>query len=308
MQLNHPGGLALRSVVNRSLMPSAVPLHERALRWALAPPVEMTEADIVRTIEAFATAAATAERAGFDGVEIHAAHGYLLSQFLSPLTNRRTDGWGGSLDNRSRLLTEVLRAVRQRVSRLFPVAVKLNASDFEDGGFTEDEAAQVALAVQREGADLLEVSGGSATYWLALLGEYRPAPAGYFVECVDRIRRTVDLPIMLTGGLRDADVTRDLVGRGLVDAVGLARPFAVDPALARRLLDGESLSSLPAPRRSRVRTVGAILSSPWHQQQLRRLGAGLDPDPHRSRARTAARLLDTQLRWRFGREPAKWPR
>jgi 2,4-dienoyl-CoA reductase-like NADH-dependent reductase (Old Yellow Enzyme family) len=274
---------------------------------ALAPPMEMTEADICRTVEQFAAAAATAERASFDGVEVHAAHGYLLSEFLSPLTNRRRDRWGGSLENRCRFLVDVVRSIRARVRPTFAVAVKLNVSDFEAGGFTEHESAQVAGALESEGVDLLEVSGGSATHWLTLLGG-DPVPAsGYFTDSVQHIRRAVDLPLMVTGGLRDADAIRSLVERGVVDAVGLARPFAVDTEVARRLFDGETLTHLPVPRRSRVRFIGATLSSPWYQQQLRRLGGGLAPDPHRSRAATAVRYVETQFRWRAGRDPARLP-
>jgi 2,4-dienoyl-CoA reductase-like NADH-dependent reductase (Old Yellow Enzyme family) len=307
MQLNHPGSLALRAVARRSLSPSAVRPRDRILRRALAPPIEITEDDVATTIAAFASAAVTAERAGFDGVEVHAAHGYLLSQFLSPLTNRRRDGWGGSLEARSRLLLAVVRAIRGRVGHAFAVAVKLNASDFEEGGFDVEDAAQVAVALEREGIDLLELSGGSATHWLTLLGGAAASAAGYFTASVDRIRRAVDLPLMLTGGLRDTDVINGLVRRGVVDAVGLARPFAVDPDVSQHLLDGQTLTELPTPRRSRLRTVGATLSSPWYQQQLRRLGAGLDPDPHRSRIRTAIRFAESQFRWRLGSEPAKWP-
>lgn len=302
MQLNHPGRQALRSVARRSLAPSAVPPRQRMLRWALAPPVEMSEADIVSTIEAFAAAAAIAERVGFNGAEVHAAHGYLLSQFLSPLTNHRRDEWGGAVEGRSRILMEIIRAIRGRVGRSFAVAVKLNMSDFEDGGFGEDDAARVAAALEREGIDMLEVSGGSGSHWLALLGAPTPTD-GYFTQYVASIRRAVGLPLMLTGGLRDTAVMHELVERGVVDVIGLARPFAVDPDVARRLLDGGSLAGLPTPRRSTLRPIGAALSSPWHQQQLRRLGAGLAPDPGRSRIRTAVRLAESQLRWRTGRNP-----
>jgi 2,4-dienoyl-CoA reductase-like NADH-dependent reductase (Old Yellow Enzyme family) len=277
------------------------------LRRALAPPVEMTEDDIANTIDAFASAAAMAERAGFDGVEIHAAHGYLLSQFLSPLTNRRNDGWGGSLAGRLRIVVEVVRAIRSRAGRAFTLAVKLNASDFEAGGLTEDEAARVAVEIAHEGVDLIEISGGSATHWLNLLGDGTVPASGYFTGCADRIRRAVDVPLILTGGLRNGDVIRELVRRGAVDVVGLARPFAVQPDVARRLLDGDTLTTLPGPKRSKLRAVGATLSSPWHQQQLRRLGAGQLPDSNRSRVRTAARFVETQFRWRAGLEPASWP-
>ncbi|SON58635.1 NADH oxidase [Mycobacterium simulans] len=303
MQLNHPGRQALRAVTGRSLAPSAVSPRQRLLRWALARPIEMTVADIGRIVEAFAASAAVAERAGFDGVEVHAAHGYLLSQFLSPLTNHRRDGWGGSIERRSRILMEVVRAIRGRVGRRFAVTVKLNASDFEDGGFSVDDAVCVAAALEPEGIDLLEVSGGSGSYWLHLLGAATPT-AGYFTTSVEHIRHAVDVPVMLTGGLRDGTVVRELVARGVVDVIGLARPFAVDPNAARRLLAGGTLDNLPTPRRSAVRAVGAALSSPWHQQQLRRLGRGLDPQPSRGRAGTAARLVEMQLRWRTGRNPA----
>jgi 2,4-dienoyl-CoA reductase-like NADH-dependent reductase (Old Yellow Enzyme family) len=307
MQLNHPGSQALRAVARRSLSPSAVRPRDPMLRRALAPPIAMIEDEIAAAIESFASAAVTAEHAGFDGVEVHAAHGNLLSQFLSPLTNRRRDGWGGTLAGRYRIVVEVVRKIRHRVGNTFAVAVKLNASDFEDGGLTENDAVHVAAALQREGIDLLEVSGGSATHWLTLLGGGPPPTDGYFSGCVEHIRRAVDVPLMLTGGLRDADVIRDLVHRGVVDVVGLARPIAVKPDVAQRLLDGRAVTDLPAPRRSRWRMAGATLSSPWHQQQLRRLGAGLEPDPHRSRIRTAARFFESQLRWRLGREPATWP-
>ncbi|WP_204807183.1 NADH:flavin oxidoreductase [Mycobacterium riyadhense] len=303
MQLNHPGRQALRAVAGRSLAPSAVSPRQRMLRSALPRPIEMTVADIGRTIKAFAASTAVAEPAGFDGVEVHAAHGYLLSQFLSPLTNHRHDSWGGSIERRSRILIEVVRAIRGRVGRRFAVAVKLNASDFEDGGFSVGDAVRVATALQAEGIDLLEVSGGSGSYWLHLLGGATPT-AGYFTTSVEHVRHAVDVPVMLTGGLRDGTVVRELVERGAVDVIGLARPFAVDPHAARQLLAGGTLDDIAKPRRSAVRAVGAALSSPWHQQQLRRLGRGLEPDPGRGRVRTAARLAEMQLRWRTGGNPA----
>jgi 2,4-dienoyl-CoA reductase-like NADH-dependent reductase (Old Yellow Enzyme family) len=277
MQLNHPGSQALRAVARRSLSPSAVRPRDPMLWRALAPPIAMIEHEIAAAIESFASA------------------------------NRRRDGWGGTLAGRYRIVVEVVRKIRHRVGNTFAVAVKLNASDFEDGGLTENDAVHVAAALQREGIDLLEVSGGSATHWLTLLGGGPPPTDGYFSGCVEHIRRAVDVPLMLTGGLRDADVIRDLVHRGVVDVVGLARPFAVKPDVAQRLLDGRAVTDLPAPRRSRWRMAGATLSSPWHQQRLRRLGAGLEPDPHRSRIRTAARFFESQLRWRLGRESATWP-
>ena len=162
MQLNHPGRQTPRHVNPTPMAPSAVPpvnLFRRAN--AFGQPRAMTEADIQRIIEAFAKAAAFAKQTGFSGVQVHGAHGYLVSQFLSPLTNRREDAWGGSLENRARFGRAVLSAIRSAVGPAFPVAIKLNSADFQRGGFTEDESIRVLHMLQADGVDLVEISGGS---------------------------------------------------------------------------------------------------------------------------------------------------
>ena len=155
MQLSHAGRQSPRSATWEPVAPSSVPLQ--GLRAVFARPRALEDAEIVAIIGRFARAAGVAKRAGFAGVQIHAAHGYLISQFLSPLTNRRTDRWGGSLDNRMRFLLEVLRAVRGAVGETYPIAVKLNSVDFQRGGLSREESMEVAAAIDAEGIDLLEI-------------------------------------------------------------------------------------------------------------------------------------------------------
>ncbi len=161
MQLSHPGRQVMADMGGNAWAPSAIPMAMGKYSKAFAQPEAMSEAQIAEVIARFAASAHAAERAGFTGVQIHTAHGYLISQFLSPLANQRSDRWGGELANRARLLLEVVRAVRKRVSPGFCVAVKLNSADFQRGGFSPDEARQVLLMLNELPVDLVELSGGS---------------------------------------------------------------------------------------------------------------------------------------------------
>ncbi|MCR3810351.1 2,4-dienoyl-CoA reductase, partial [Pseudomonas aeruginosa] len=158
LQINHPGRQMQANLGQQAWAPSAVPLELGGMSRHFATPKAMDEAMIAEVIQRFARSAGLAERAGFSGVEIHAAHGYLLSQFLSPLSNRRSDAWGGSLENRARLLLEIVRAVRAEVAPGFAVAVKLNSADFQRGGFSADDAREVVRMLDGLGIDLVELA------------------------------------------------------------------------------------------------------------------------------------------------------
>jgi 2,4-dienoyl-CoA reductase-like NADH-dependent reductase (Old Yellow Enzyme family) len=198
-------------------------------------PEPMTQEVIEEAIGRFARTAQFGEQAGFSGVEIHAAHGYLLSQFLSPLTNRRTDIWGGSLENRARLLLEIVKAVRLAVSPGFAVAVKLNSADFQRGGFSTDDARQVVEMLNHLGVDLVELSGGSYEA-PAMQGQSRDgrtlAREAYFVEFARDIKAVAKMPVMVTGGIRRRPVAEQVLGAG-VDLVGIGTALAIDPFLPR---------------------------------------------------------------------------
>lgn len=163
LQINHPGRQIKKGAGLPTYGPSAVPMNMRsgALNGMFDVPIEMTEKQILEVIERFVWTAKKAEELGADGVEIHAAHGYLISQFLSPLSNKRTDRWGGSLENRARLLFDVVRAVRAAVSLRFGVGVKINSADYQRGGFGPDDLTWVVSGLNDMGLDLIEISGGS---------------------------------------------------------------------------------------------------------------------------------------------------
>lgn len=304
MQLNHPGRqanpLATRQ---RPVAPSAL----AAGIPGLPVPRALTDAEIRDLIHRFATAARIAEAAGFDGVQIHAAHGYLVSQFLSPLANQRTDDWGGDAQRRARFLLEVVRAVRGSVQPGFAVAVKLNSADFQRGGFTEDESRAVIEQLAGEQLDLIEISGGSYES-PAMMGRAQTVSArtaareAYFLEYADTVRTLAStVPLAVTGGFRSRTAMSDAIDSGVCDVVGLGRPSTVRPAAAADLLAG-GIDVLRPPlislglrgrlaRSSALRAVDGALDLQWHTDQLHRLGAGLDPDPARSPWSTAVTML-----------------
>lgn len=285
LQLSHTGR-QVSDFINRAPLSSsdvdiAVP---RGLGLTFAKPRPMTEADIEKVVGQFAYSARQTRAAGFTGVQLHAAHGYLLSQFLSPLSNLRTDRWGGSLENRARLLITVIEAVRGAVGSDFPVGIKLNSSDFQKGGFTHSECIELVRLLNDTSLDLLELSGGSLEQpklvGLAVRdeGEDKRSDStikreAYFVEFAREIRDVADMPVMVTGNFRSAEGMVSALHNGDLDLVGIGRPMIVDPSVPRRLLDGTS-DLAPAPERAM--DVFHIL--PWFNMQIERLADGMAPD------------------------------
>jgi len=282
LQLSHPGrqtmrGSALPGRDQDVVAPSAVPLAVGGKR-VFREPRALTDSEITGIIGRFADAARVAADAGFDGVEVHAAHGYLINQFLSPLVNRRPDRWGGSLDNRMRLLLDTVRAVRAATSDRFLIAVKLNSADFQRGGFDAGDSVTVARALAANGIDLLEISGGTYEH-AAMVGgapqrESTRAREAYFAEFAEQLARDISVPVMLTGGFRTRRAMNDAIDGGAVDVIGLARPITCEPDLPRRLLAGTADKSLAVPKTIGHKDIDGLLNSAWHQQQLARLGRG----------------------------------
>jgi 2,4-dienoyl-CoA reductase-like NADH-dependent reductase (Old Yellow Enzyme family) len=237
MQLAHAGGFAPAQLTGQTpLAPSGLEVFSKA------PPREMTVADIQETAEAFGRAARRAQEAGFDGVQIHAAHGYLLSQFLSPFFNKRVDDYGGLLGNRYRALGQVLKKVRAAVGNPFPVLVKLNSGDYLEGGLGLEDAGEVARRLQIDGIDAIEVSGGTFKS-----GKLSPSRSGltsedkeaYFTEGARAFREKVTVPLLLVGGIRSFAVAERIVEQGVADYISMSRPFIREPELIRRWLSGD---------------------------------------------------------------------
>lgn len=235
MQINHPGRQMPAGLGQETLAPSAVALDLGAQSKVFPVPREMTPADIAEVERRFVNTAVLAERAGFTGVEIHAAHGYLLSQFLSPLANHRKDRWGGSLENRARLLLDIVRSVRTAVSPGFAVAVKLNSADFQRGGFSPEDAQAVVAMLGNLGVDLVELSGGSYEA-PAMMGSARDdrtlAREAYFLEFARKIGEVATMPLMVTGGIKRRAVAETVIESGVAMA-GIATALAIEPNLPR---------------------------------------------------------------------------
>jgi 2,4-dienoyl-CoA reductase-like NADH-dependent reductase (Old Yellow Enzyme family) len=237
LQMTHAGFFASPRLTGTTpLAPSAVE------GLAKTPRMEMTRDDIREVIEAFRAAAMRAKEAGFDGVQIHAAHGYLFSQFLSPLLNRRTDEYGDEIHNRARALVEALHAIRDAVGRDYPILVKLNSQDFYDDGLFLEDSVQAGVMLAQEGIDAIEVSGG-----LPISGELGPIRKGigsedreaYFQEEARAFKERVSVPVILVGGIRSYGVAERLVEDGVCDYISMCRPFIREPYLINRWKSGD---------------------------------------------------------------------
>ena len=283
LQINHPGRQTYASLGQSVVAPSAVRVRIPGHESLFPVPRALEESEILKLVDKFAATASLVEKAGFSGVEIHAAHGYLISQFLSPLSNLRTDGWGGSLEGRSRFLVDVVRAVRSRVSSTFSVAVKLNAGDFQKGGFDIADAASVVRRLEGLGVDLIELSGGSyespAMQGRALSGEIQ-ARGGYFVALARRLAADTKIPIMVTGGIMDREAAESaLASRDEspgVAMVGIASALAFDPDLPAKWRRDEGLA-LRVPRAGWKSPAANLANMEMVRTQLRRLGRGQRP-------------------------------
>ena len=203
----------------------------------------MTEADLAAVVTAFAQAARRARAAGFDGVQIHSAHGYLLSQFLSPWFNQRTDCHGGSLENRARLLVQVYDAVREAVGKAYPVLVKINAEDFVAGGLCAKESLRVCRMLAERGVDAIEMSGGAFNTGglsFARTGDRLSAEAeGYYIEHARRYKEEIETPLILVGGFLRLATIEKVIQNGLADYAALSRPLICEPQLAKRWASGD---------------------------------------------------------------------
>lgn len=262
-----------------------------------AEPRELTAREIEDLIRRFATTAKVVTEAGFDGVQIHGAHGYLISQFLSPLSNQRTDEWGGTPEKRRRFVLEVLRAIRAEVGPSIPVAIKLNSADFQKGGFGEDESLEVVHALAEEGLDLLEISGGTYAS-AAMLGVDPSLKAStrrreaYFLSYAERVRSDLpELPLMLTGGFRTVGGMVDAVESGAVDLVGLGRPLTVQPDFPAELLAGRAEESVVNPRRSGIGLLDSLTELTYYSVQMWRMAKGKEPAPDRHAAFNVTQYL-----------------
>ncbi len=294
-QLSHAGRQCQKIINPNPKAPSAIKLGLPGGQFG--EPVAMTEADIEAVITGFARCARILKDAGFTGVQLHSAHGYLLSQFLSPRSNQRDDRWGGDLENRARLLMASVAAVRTAVGPDFPIGVKLNSADFQRGGFDFTESLQVAKWLEAAGVDLLEISGGTYEQPRLLnvagiepvedqaIAQSTRSREAYFVDFAQAMRQELNMPLMVTGGLRRRDAMEDALESGSADVIGIGRPMCVMTDAPKRLLSGteelpryeDTLSLLPGwlkplEKLNLIKTLATFAVQYWYYQQLFILG------------------------------------
>jgi 2,4-dienoyl-CoA reductase-like NADH-dependent reductase (Old Yellow Enzyme family) len=277
-QLNHPGKQSPKMVNDAPVAPSVVPIPNDMF----VPPRELSDAEIEGITDRFVEAAVRLEDAGFTGVQLHGAHGYLIGQFLSPHHNRRTDRWGGSFENRFRFVEEIYRRIRAKTGPEFNIGIKINSSDFQKGGFTEEDSINVAKALDALGIDLIEISGGSWENPVNRKGkqeekmESTKKREAYFMEYAEKVKSQIGAPLVVTGGFRSSAGISDALASGAMDMAGVARPFAVEPKFGTQIIQNPNHTSPVAPIRSGLKKIDAmaIMEISWYTMQIERIAQG----------------------------------
>lgn len=286
-QINHPGRQAIGKINKEVVAPSAIPLQLKGVQGLFSTPRALTEDEIMAIIDRYGNTAQILKEAGFTGVQIHGAHGYLVSQFLSPISNQRTDQWGGRLENRVRFAIEVYRNIRKKVGPNYPVGIKINSADFQRGGFTEEESLEVLQLLDKEGMDLLEISGGSYES-PAMMGSNKKQSTidreVYFMDYIKKARKHTSKPLMLTGGFRTVSLMEEALADDHLDIIGLGRPFCLYPHIANDIIhNGLTKIKTPTPVTG-IKAIDAAggLDVIWYALQIKLIGEGKGPDPYLS--------------------------
>jgi 2,4-dienoyl-CoA reductase-like NADH-dependent reductase (Old Yellow Enzyme family) len=295
VQLNHPGKQSPKFLSKVPVAPSAIPL-KKPLSRVFNTPRALSDKEILDIIERFAYAAKVCKESGFTGVQIHGAHGYLVSQFLSPTHNQRTDKWGGSIENRMRFVSEIYQAIRREVGAQFPISIKLNSADFQKGGFSKEDSMKVVQHLSELGMDLIEVSGG--TYETPVMTgtnikDSTKAREAYFMDYCEEVRKIVKTPLMLTGGFRSSQGMNQALAAGVCDMVGIARSLAINPDFSNELLSGKDVKSLVKPLSTGFPFLDRTfpLEIVWYTDQIHLMGKGQDPNIKRSPLRSVLSMI-----------------
>lgn len=279
VQISHAGRQTNRLNKLNPLAPSAIQLKKLGL---FGKPRPMSEADIQNVIDGFSKAAKLAKEAGFTGVQIHSAHGYLLSQFLSANTNKRTDHWGGNIENRCRLLISIIREIRKILGAGFPISVKLNSSDFQRGGLTEEESLEVVNKLDQEKIDLLEISGGTYEQLVFFkmnadqidVKDSTRSREAYFIDFAKKVRAISNIPLLITGGFRSYKFCNEVIENGELDLVGMARPFITNREDIPRFLKGEVAHLDNIVVRTGIRQLDDTAEGGFYAKQLIQISKG----------------------------------
>ena len=280
VQLNHPGKQAPKTVSKQTVAPSAVPLGN-GLNKLFSTPRALTTSEVEELVQKFVTSAKVAKEAGFSGVQIHAAHGYLISQFLSPHDNRRTDKYGGSLENRMRFLKEIYLGMREELGKDFPIGIKINSTDFKEDGLTEEDSLKTIIELANLGLDFVEISGGTYERPAMMGATSKSTNQVFFAEYSKKLKQKIEIPVVVTGGIRSINAMNTLLNDNTTDFIGIARPLTIDPNIFNKIKQGTytivETTRVSTGVKKLDKIFGSLLGIVYYQVLMQNIAKGKEP-------------------------------
>ena len=280
VQLNHPGKQAPKTVSKQTVAPSAVPLGN-GLNKLFSTPRALATNEVEELIQKFVTSAKVAKEAGFSGVQIHAAHGYLISQFLSPHDNRRTDKYGGSLENRMRFLKEIYLGMREELGKDFNIGIKINSTDFKEDGLTEEDSLKTIIELANLGLDFVEISGGTYERPAMMGATSKSTNQVFFAEYSKKLKQKIEIPVVVTGGIRSINAMNTLLNNNTTDFIGIARPLTIDPNIPNKIKQGTytivETTRVSTGVKKLDKIFGSLLGIVYYQVLMQNISKGKEP-------------------------------
>lgn len=280
VQLNHPGKQAPKTVSKQTVAPSAIPLGN-GLNKLFSTPRALTTSEVEELVQKFVTSAKVAKEAGFSGVQIHAAHGYLISQFLSPHDNRRTDKYGGSLENRMRFLKEIYLGMREELGKDFTIGIKINSTDFKEDGLTEEDSLKTIIELANLGLDFVEISGGTYERPAMMGATSKSTNQVFFAEYSKKLKQKIKIPVVVTGGIRSINAMNTLLNDNTTDFIGIARPLTIDPNIPNKIKQGTytivETTRVSTGVKKLDKIFGSLLGIVYYQVLMQNIAKGKEP-------------------------------
>ena len=280
VQLNHPGKQAPKTIAKETVAPSAVPLGN-GLNKLFSTPRALTTSEVEELVQKFVTSAKITKEAGFSGVQIHAAHGYLISQFLSPHDNRRTDKYGGSLENRMRFLKEIYLGMREELGKDFTIGIKINSTDFKEDGLTEEDSLKTIIELANLGLDFVEISGGTYERPAMMGATSKSTNQVFFAEYSKKLKQKIEIPVVVTGGIRSINTMNTLLNDNTTDFIGTARPLTIDPNIPNKIKQGTytivETTHVSTGVKKLDKIFGSLLGIVYYQVLMQNIAKGKEP-------------------------------
>ena len=280
VQLNHPGKQVPKTIAKETVAPSTIPLGN-GLNKLFSTPRALTTSEVEELVQKFVTSAKVAKEAGFSGVQIHAAHGYLISQFLSPHDNRRTDKYGGSLENRMRFLKEIYLGMREELGKDFTIGIKINSTDFKEDGLTEEDSLKTIIELANLGLDFVEISGGTYERPAMMGATSKSTNQVFFAEYSKKLKQKIEIPVFVTGGIRSINAMNTLLNDNTTDFIGIARPLTIDPNIPNKIKQGTytivETTRVSTGVKKLDKIFGSLLGIVYYQVLMQNIAKGKEP-------------------------------